>query len=96
MTTRKRKNDEELVALPSDESEEEEEYVSHLSHPKIHQKRRAKLQCSSIELLRSSRSSKELLFDEKTDFFAQSSAGASSPQNNRLIAPADTKTRKTM
>ncbi|KAH8652738.1 hypothetical protein BGZ60DRAFT_420118 [Tricladium varicosporioides] len=27
MATRKRKNDEELVALPSDESEEEEEYV---------------------------------------------------------------------
>jgi len=27
MSTRKRKNDEELVALPSDESEEEEEYV---------------------------------------------------------------------
>jgi hypothetical protein len=27
MTTRKRKQDEELVALPSDESEEEEEYV---------------------------------------------------------------------
>jgi len=28
MSTRKRKNEEELVALPSDESEEEEEYVS--------------------------------------------------------------------
>jgi hypothetical protein len=28
MSTRKRKQDEELVALPSDESEEEEEYVS--------------------------------------------------------------------
>lgn len=28
MATRKRKQDEELVALPSDESEEEEEYVS--------------------------------------------------------------------
>jgi hypothetical protein len=27
MSTRKRKQDEELVALPSDESEEEEEYV---------------------------------------------------------------------
>lgn len=27
MATRKRKQDEELVALPSDESEEEEEYV---------------------------------------------------------------------
>jgi len=29
MSTRKRKQDEELVALPSDESEEEEEYVLH-------------------------------------------------------------------
>jgi hypothetical protein len=28
MATRKRKQDEELMALPSDESEEEEEYVA--------------------------------------------------------------------
>jgi hypothetical protein len=34
MATRKRKQDEELVALPSDESEEEEEYVCLLfAHP---------------------------------------------------------------
>jgi hypothetical protein len=35
MATRKRKQDEELVALPSDESEEEEEYVaaSLVAHP---------------------------------------------------------------
>jgi hypothetical protein len=33
MSTRKRKNDEELVALPSDESEEEEEYVRPPFHP---------------------------------------------------------------
>jgi hypothetical protein len=34
MSTRKRKQDEELVALPSDESEDEEEYVEtpRLSH----------------------------------------------------------------
>ena len=31
MSTRKRKQDEELVALPSDESEEEEEYVDPFS-----------------------------------------------------------------
>ncbi|KAE9376369.1 hypothetical protein N431DRAFT_435734 [Stipitochalara longipes BDJ] len=37
MSTRKRKQDEELVALPSDESEEEEEYVS-LAHPFHHQR----------------------------------------------------------
>jgi len=34
MSTRKRKNDEELVALPSDESEEEEEYVYPFAHRK--------------------------------------------------------------
>lgn len=33
MSTRKRKQDEELVALPSDESEEEEECVSPFSSP---------------------------------------------------------------
>jgi hypothetical protein len=35
MSTRKRKQDEELVALPSDESEEEEECV-HLPYPSHH------------------------------------------------------------
>jgi hypothetical protein len=36
MSTRKRKQDEELVALPSDESEEEEECVHHLPYPSNH------------------------------------------------------------
>jgi hypothetical protein len=57
MSTRKRKNDEELVALPSDESESEEEYVSSLFAPFFTNPSICKLQLNSMELLPSTKSS---------------------------------------
>ena len=57
MSTRKRKQDEELVALPSDESEEEEEYVSRATFIAFRRIPSLLLQLSSLELLHSSISS---------------------------------------
>jgi hypothetical protein len=50
MSTRKRKQDEELVALPSDESEEEEEYVSHPFPSPYHHGASGWLQLASLQL----------------------------------------------
>lgn len=57
MSTRKRKQDEELVALPSDESEEEEEYVFPTIVITYPQQRFLSFQLASIELLPTSISS---------------------------------------
>jgi hypothetical protein len=57
MSTRKRKQDEELVALPSDESEEEEEYVFVTAFVACHRKPSINPQLASLELLYSSISS---------------------------------------
>jgi hypothetical protein len=57
MSTRKRKQDEELVALPSDESEEEEEYVLSMFRCASHRKPYIKLQLVSLELLQPSKPS---------------------------------------
>ena len=54
MSTRKRKQDEELVALPSDESEEEEEYVFPSFQCASHRKPSMVAQLASLELLHSS------------------------------------------
>jgi hypothetical protein len=58
MSTRKRKQDEELVALPSDESEEEEEYAFLTTVITYHRASSIAVQLALLELPHPSKSSK--------------------------------------
>jgi hypothetical protein len=65
MSTRKRKQDEELVALPSDESEEEEEYVFLNFQCASRRKPSYDAQLASLELLHSQFHQILEIFDRK-------------------------------
>jgi hypothetical protein len=74
MSTRKRKNDEELVALPSDESEEEEEYVQTPFHRPTIAPHRYGLNCHLYSFIGCCIASMRIVVDDKAAFAPRNAA----------------------